>query len=144
MRWVLGGRSEEPLSDSAPSLRACRAPRPNACPGSCQPWRLGGVRRLADIRTSASDGTLRPGGKAGRSFRVGGAHRNARRQIHQRELLAVVGVERYGVEVKALAALLGKSRVTVSAWVSRGASKRATSARFREEVGKLDRGIAEA
>ena len=64
--------------------------------------------------------------------------------VHQRELLAVVGVERYGVAVKALAALLGKSRATVSAWVSRGASKRATSARFREEVEKLDRGIAGA
>ena len=64
--------------------------------------------------------------------------------VHQRELLAVVGVERYGVAVKALAALLGKSRATVSAWVSRGALKRSTSARFREEVEKLDRGIAGA
>ena len=54
-----------------------------------------------------------------------------------------VGVERYGVSLKSFAESFWKSRITVSAWVSRGAKKRARSDRFREEVEKLDRGIAD-
>ena len=65
------------------------------------------------------------------------------RTVTQRELLAVVGVERYGVAVKSLADVFGKSRTTVSSWVSRGTKKRATSDWFREEVEKLDRGIVD-
>lgn len=63
--------------------------------------------------------------------------------VTQRELIAVLGVERYGVSVKALADLLGRRRVTVSTWVSRGAAKRSSSDSFREKVDELDRRIAE-
>ena len=63
--------------------------------------------------------------------------------VHQRELLAVLGVERYGVPVKELAELLGKKRVTVSSWVRRGAEKRAALASFRDEIEALDRRIVD-
>jgi hypothetical protein len=63
--------------------------------------------------------------------------------VRQRELLAVVGVERYGVQVKVLAEVLGKSRVTVSSWVRRGAARRAASESFREDLDALDRALAE-
>jgi len=59
-----------------------------------------------------------------------------------RELLAVVGVERYGVSVKALAEVLGRSRVTVSAWVSRGAARRAAEKTFEKLVDEIDSRIA--
>jgi hypothetical protein len=35
-----------------------------------------------------------------------------------REILAVVGVERYRVSVKGLAEVLGRNRVTVRSWIS--------------------------
>jgi hypothetical protein len=63
--------------------------------------------------------------------------------VRQRELIAVLGVERYGVSVKALAELLGRPRVTVSTWVSRGAARRTASDSFREQVDELDRRLAE-
>lgn len=62
--------------------------------------------------------------------------------VRRRELIAVVGAERYGVPVKRLAELLGRSRNTVSSWVSRGAARRAGSASFCEEVDTLDRRLA--
>jgi hypothetical protein len=62
--------------------------------------------------------------------------------VRLRELLAVVGVERYGISVKALAEVLGRSRVTVSSWVSRGAAKRATEKTFEKKVEELDSRIA--
>jgi len=63
--------------------------------------------------------------------------------VRLRELLAVVGVERYGVSVKALAEVLGRSRVTVSSWVSRGAAKRAEEKTFEKQVDELDCRLAE-
>jgi len=62
--------------------------------------------------------------------------------VRRRELIAVIGAERYGVPVKRLAELLGRSRNTVSSWVSRGAARRASSASFCNEVDALDRLIA--
>ncbi len=62
--------------------------------------------------------------------------------VRLRELLAVLGVERYGVSVKGLADEIGKSRVTVSAWVGRGAARRASDSSFGRKVDNLDRRIA--
>ncbi len=62
--------------------------------------------------------------------------------VRMRELLAVVGVERYGVSVKALAEVLGRSRVTASSWVSRGAAKRTGERSFEQQVDELDCSIA--
>ncbi len=62
--------------------------------------------------------------------------------VRMRELLAVVGVERYGVSVNALAEVLGRSRVTVSTWVSRGAEKRAGEKTFEKLIDEVDGRIA--
>ncbi len=62
--------------------------------------------------------------------------------VRLREIMAVVGVERYGVGVKALAEALGKSRVTVSSWVSRGANKRIAEPAFARQLDDLDTRIA--
>ena len=62
--------------------------------------------------------------------------------VRTRELLAVVGVERYGVPVKALAEVLGRNRVTVSSWISRGAAKRSGEKGFEQRVEDLDGRIA--
>lgn len=62
--------------------------------------------------------------------------------VRTRELLAVVGVERYGVSVKALVEVFRRSRVTVSTWFSRGAVKRAGEKTFEKLVDEIDRRIA--
>ena len=63
--------------------------------------------------------------------------------VRLRELLAVVGVERYGISVKALAEELGRSRATASSWVNRGAAKRAEEKTFEKQVDELDCRLAE-
>ena len=62
--------------------------------------------------------------------------------VRRRELIAVLAVERYGISVKALAELLGRHRVTVSSWVSRGAWRRSADDAFREQLDALDRHLA--
>ena len=62
--------------------------------------------------------------------------------VRMRELLAVVGVERYGVSVTALAEVLGRHRVTVSSWISRGSAKRSGERSFEQQVDDLDSRIA--
>ena len=62
--------------------------------------------------------------------------------VRLRELLAVVGVERYGVSVKALAEEIGRSRTTVSSWVSRGAARRAEGKNFGKRLDEIDSRIA--
>jgi hypothetical protein len=62
--------------------------------------------------------------------------------VRARELLSVLGVERYGVTVKGLAEVTGRSRATVSTWVRRGAAKRTDEKSFEIELDELDRRIA--
>jgi hypothetical protein len=62
--------------------------------------------------------------------------------VRTRELLAVVGVERFGVSVKALGEVLGKHRVTVSSWVSSGPAKRSGDRSFEQQADDLDSRIA--
>lgn len=64
--------------------------------------------------------------------------------VRVREILAVVGVERYGVRVKDLAAALGKSEDGVSLWVRRGARRRRDDPSFAAEVEALDGLMREA
>jgi hypothetical protein len=47
-----------------------------------------------------------------------------------RELIGLVGVERFGVKVTELADVLGKSRDGVSLWMRRGVTRRATNPEF--------------
>jgi len=52
------------------------------------------------------------------------------------------GGERYGVSVKGLAEVLGRHRVTVSSWISRGSAKRPGERSFEQQVDDLDSRIA--
>ena len=58
--------------------------------------------------------------------------------VRARDIVGLVGVERYGVKVKDLAECLGKSEDGVSLWVRRGARRREEDASFAVEAEKLD------
>jgi len=58
--------------------------------------------------------------------------------VEVRELLAALGVERYGLVVKRLAAVLRKHPVTASGWVMRGVQKRHADRAFNERYEALD------
>ena len=60
-----------------------------------------------------------------------------------RDLIALVGIERYGVKVTELAAELGKSRDGVSLWSRRGATRRAEDPDFAAAVEALDHAASE-
>ena len=65
--------------------------------------------------------------------------RNRNRDIVRvRELVGLIGVERYGVKVKHLAESLGKSEDGVSLWVRRGAQRRKVERDFAEDADALD------
>ncbi len=63
--------------------------------------------------------------------------------VRARELLLVVGVERYGVQVKGLAQALGKSADGMTKALARGSRRRCDEHGFAEELDKLDRSLAE-
>lgn len=62
--------------------------------------------------------------------------------VRARELLAVVGVERYGVRVKDLAEALGKHPVTATTWVMRGTARRTNDSETSALIEELDRAIS--
>ncbi len=62
--------------------------------------------------------------------------------VRAREVIAVVGVERFGVRVKALAALLGMSAGSVSRWVVRASARRTADADFAGRCLELERTLA--
>jgi putative transposase len=60
------------------------------------------------------------------------APRSGRALTRQREILALVGVESFGVRVKDLAQRLGKNSGVVSRWANMGGERRAHDVEFRE------------
>lgn len=65
------------------------------------------------------------------------------RIVRARDIIGLVGIERYGVKVRNLAKCLGKSEDGVSLWVRRGARRREEDAAFAAEVDALDSGLRE-
>jgi hypothetical protein len=63
--------------------------------------------------------------------------------VRIRELIGLVGIERYGVKVTELAAEMGKSRGGVSHWYRRGAARRAEDADFAAAAEAFDRAVCE-
>ncbi len=59
--------------------------------------------------------------------------------VRAREMLATLGVERYGLRVKDIASVLDKSAEAGSRMVSRGAEKRQSEAAFLNQLEALDR-----
>ena len=62
--------------------------------------------------------------------------------VRARELLMIVGVERYGLKLKDLATELGKSPDGMTKAVARATRMRLEDDRFREKVENLDRALA--
>jgi putative transposase len=68
----------------------------------------------------------------------------AREVVRWRDLVGLVGIERYGVMVTDLAAELGKSRDGVSLWYRRGVARRREDAEFAAAAEALDQAVGEA
>jgi len=62
--------------------------------------------------------------------------------VRARELLAAFGVERYGLQVKRIAAILDKPPVTGSTWVMRGIQSRKNDPKYRKLYEWLDSELA--
>lgn len=62
--------------------------------------------------------------------------------VRAREVIALVGVERFGVRIKAMAARLGMNAGSVSRWVVRGAARRTADADFAGRCLVLERTLA--
>ena len=60
----------------------------------------------------------------------------------ERELLSALGVERYGSQVKNIAAVLHKHPVTGSTWVMRGIRRRKNDPEFSKVYEWLDQKLA--
>jgi REP element-mobilizing transposase RayT len=63
--------------------------------------------------------------------------------VRLRDMIGLVGIERYGVKVTELAAELGKSRDGVSRWYRRGAARRAEDPEFASAAEALDQAASE-
>lgn len=63
--------------------------------------------------------------------------------VRAREALAIVGVERFGVRVKALAGALGMSAGSVSRWVTRAAARRRADKGFARRCAELEEAVRE-
>jgi chromosomal replication initiation ATPase DnaA len=61
--------------------------------------------------------------------------------VRARELLATLGVERYGLQVQVIAGTLDKHPVTASVWIQRGTERRRTDQTFRAELERLDKAL---
>jgi hypothetical protein len=71
------------------------------------------------------------------------AGRTKRREVvRTREILFVLGVERYGLRVKGLASALGVRYDTASLWGRRGAKRRAENDGFRSQIDHVDSVLA--
>ena len=60
----------------------------------------------------------------------------------QRYLIAALGIERWGLTAKPLAALVGRLPEAVSRWASRGADLRQESEAFSDSYERLDQELA--
>ncbi len=63
--------------------------------------------------------------------------------VKARELIGLIGVERFGVKVNELAAELGKSRDGVSRWIRRGIARRESDPEFASDAKGLDHAASE-
>ena len=59
-----------------------------------------------------------------------------------RDRIVLVGAERYRLRVKDLAEVFGRSRETVSRWLSRATRRRGSTPEVNSELADLDRGVA--
>ena len=70
------------------------------------------------------------------------SRRRAEELVRARELLMILGVERFGLKVKDLARQLRKSPDGMTQTIARAARKRTEDKAFRRDLNKLDRALA--
>jgi hypothetical protein len=70
--------------------------------------------------------------------------RRDRATVRLRDLVALVGVERYRITTRALAEELGQSPDHVSRWVGRAGRRKGDDNTFREEIARLDAAVVGA
>jgi len=92
-----------------------------------------GAREWLELTISHLGADLEALGGRGRSAEV----------VWQRDLIGLVGIERYGVKVTELAGELGKSRDGVSRWYRRGVRRRLTDPKFAAAAVALDDAASE-
>jgi putative transposase len=71
-----------------------------------------------------------------------GSPSRARASVRLRDLVALVGVERYRITTRALAEALGQSPDHVSRWIGRAGRRKGEDGAFRDVVAELDRLVA--
>lgn len=66
------------------------------------------------------------------------------RLVEAREILTIVGVERYGFLVKSMAVAFNRYGETASRWISRGTRRRQEDEEYRSRLDNVDRAVASA
>ena len=69
------------------------------------------------------------------------SRRKAPATVRAREIIAIVGVERFGVKVKDVAGALGKNPGSVSRWMARAAKRRDEDRDFEACCRRLERAL---
>lgn len=138
-------------------VRQGQGEKPNVGPLDLEPVaesRLGGGRvEGLDVLAAGGSPTRPPLDaqafvvRAGAVFGVSPAILRGRTQdsgiTRLREAIALVGTERYGLRLKAVAAAMGKGAETASRWVVRASARRQTDAGFGELLSRLDASMAD-
>ncbi len=115
-------------------------PQDEAWPGGLDP--LGRSAGLERLHLSAEEFVERVAPLAGVTAEELGSRERGVTLVEARELIGGLAVERWGVQVKALAEALGKSRDGVSLWVRRAAKRRREDGEFAAKLDELDRRLA--
>jgi REP-associated tyrosine transposase len=102
-------------------------------------WSSGPTRR----RLTAEELLAGIGPLAGVTIEELASPRRTAELVDARELIGGVAIERWGIQVKALAEALGKSREGVSKWVRRAAKRRSEDEAFFRRMEDLDRQLAD-
>jgi REP element-mobilizing transposase RayT len=115
-------------------------PEDDASQGGLDP--LGRSAGLEREQLSAEEFVERVAPLAGVTAEELGSRERGVTLVEARELIGGLAVERWGVQVKALAEALGKSRDGVSLWVRRAAKRRREDGEFAAKLDELDRRLA--
>jgi len=105
---------------------------------------LGARGRTQRVTVRDVDAFIRRAGEhLGVSADLLGARSKVPATVRAREIIAIVGVERFGVKVKDLAGRLGKNPGSVSRWMARAAQRRDEDRDFEACCRRLERALTQ-
>lgn len=147
-RTVRGARDEEWIGEEPGSLPWWRLGRPPKSEledpevSGTKTRRIDADRQMQERPDLTAEEFLQRGAEIlGVSFDDLAGRSRSPQIARVREMLAVVGVERYGLLVKDLAAQLDKHHVTASGWVMRGVKRRHEDPATKKEIDRLDQAL---